>query len=596
MYIHDTCKADRSFPIRFKELKIEPNSTYVFGHEHDIENLANQSFICAFSYNIIEKYGDSFDTVVSKEVAIGMEAGTGPSITKFGNVKYVGKRKTFFLSDHYDEGKLRYKSFYKEFGIYKFHTCDDDLHLDFLEIGTSDFDVETDLSKKGMFVEPIGKYLKRLPEQIKINAAITHDKDCDTCNVFYIDDVDIQKNNLPQWLKGCNSIHKPHAFHEKFSHLVKKSEVKLLNISELFQIYKIKSLKKLKIDTEGHDTVIMKGLYEYLKTAPFSAKPHDIIFETNEHTSTEAVDETVRLMKEHGYKLFERGFDTHLKLVRTAVLSETVYALGKIHTSLQRRMEHCDFIDWNNHSQITNFMKNWKDYGCIISTTSLMKLDIDDPEFYKRTMFVVHYPSTSNDHFKERLNDKMIHKGGVSKEISKMLDVPFLPCGYDPDVFTFERFPKELKTIGFVGKYDPGSIYEDTKRSEMFKKIATSVGIEYKFITGITDPKKLYNDVDLIVCTSTAEGGPLGPIEAGAIGVPSISTPVGNMVDIESIRKYNTIEEAVDIIRGFIENPSTFQEYSEKVHKEITEKWNWNYIFKTYWDKEIKSILQTTRA
>jgi glycosyltransferase involved in cell wall biosynthesis len=241
-------------------------------------------------------------------------------------------------------------------------------------------------------------------------------------------------------------------------------------------------------------------------------------------------------------------------------------------------------------------MKNWKDYGCIISTTSLMKLDIDDPEFYKRTMFVIHYPSTSNYHFKERLNDKMIHRGGVSKEISKMFDVPFLPCGYDPDVFTFERFPKELKTIGFVGKYDPGSIYEDTKRSEMFKKIATSVGIEYKFITGITDPKKLYNDVDLIVCTSTAEGGPLGPIEAGAIGVPSISTPVGNMVDIESIRKYNTIEEAVDIIRGFIENPSTFQEYSEKVHKEITEKWNWNYIFKTYWDKEIKNILQTTRA
>jgi hypothetical protein len=86
------------------------------------------------------------------------------------------------------------------------------MYLDYIEIGTSDFDTlvqKTDL--KGISIDPMSIYLGKLPNKdnnIKLNVAISDFNG--ECDVYYISPEDIEKYNLPNWLRGCNSILQPH--------------------------------------------------------------------------------------------------------------------------------------------------------------------------------------------------------------------------------------------------------------------------------------------------------------------------------------------------------------------------------------------------
>ena len=70
----------------------------------------------------------------------------------------------------------------------------------------------------------------------------------------------------------------------------------------------------MKVDTEGHDVVILNGLYEYLTKKDKEYYPEQIQFESNEHTSFQKVTEIINLFIELGYKLVSRGYDTVLRL------------------------------------------------------------------------------------------------------------------------------------------------------------------------------------------------------------------------------------------------------------------------------------------
>ena len=85
--------------------------------------------------------------------------------------------------------------------------------LDFIEIGTSDF--ETEMEKKdekiGVSIEPVKYYLDRLPNKAnckKLNMAVSDH--VATCNVNYVSEDMIAKHNLPSWVRGCNCINSFH--------------------------------------------------------------------------------------------------------------------------------------------------------------------------------------------------------------------------------------------------------------------------------------------------------------------------------------------------------------------------------------------------
>lgn len=187
------------------------------------------------------------------------------------------------------------------------------MHLDYIEIGTSDFDTllqNTDLS--GLSIDPLRFYLDSLPDKInnqKINAAISNfDGKCD---VFYIDPSDIEKYNLPLWLRGCNSIMVPHKSaidilkERGLISIYKRESVDAMKWETLIKSKSITSIEYLKIDTEGHDCVIIEDILN----SKNSVYPKRISFEANSLTSEEHIENTIELLKKNGYVLVSRDHE-----------------------------------------------------------------------------------------------------------------------------------------------------------------------------------------------------------------------------------------------------------------------------------------------
>jgi len=190
------------------------------------------------------------------------------------------------------------------------------IDYDFIEIGTSNFDTLIQTANdetKGLSVEMLKYYLDCLPNKAnvkKLNLAVsnvnTH------VEVFYIPEDIIVKNNLPDWFKGCNRLNGYHPLHIKYNitHLCHIEKVKVITTAELFYQNQVRKVKYLKIDTEGHDCIILKNLFFYLKFLPKNYYPNRIQFETNENSSQKDVDEIINLYISIGYVLQKRGYDT----------------------------------------------------------------------------------------------------------------------------------------------------------------------------------------------------------------------------------------------------------------------------------------------
>jgi hypothetical protein len=93
---------------------------------------------------------------------------------------------------------------------------------DFIEIGTAFFDTlieKANDEQYGLSIEPITEYLDRLPDKknvTKINGAVVADEDINGLDVYYIQEEIIDRFNLGIWMKGCNSVGKPHDFHTNY--------------------------------------------------------------------------------------------------------------------------------------------------------------------------------------------------------------------------------------------------------------------------------------------------------------------------------------------------------------------------------------------
>ena len=187
------------------------------------------------------------------------------------------------------------------------------MDLDFLEIGTSDFDTliqNSDNNTVGICIEPLKIYLDKLPDRdgwIKINAALSDHNG--TIDIFYIDPKTITELGLPWWMKGCNSVNKYHPTVLKYitdnnldPNIISKTRVIVITFETLVIENNIKSVKMIKVDTEGHDCIILGNYLDYCKTHPsFLA---DIIkFESNKLTNSYEVDNIISRLTNLGYRI-----------------------------------------------------------------------------------------------------------------------------------------------------------------------------------------------------------------------------------------------------------------------------------------------------
>lgn len=189
------------------------------------------------------------------------------------------------------------------------------IDVDFIEIGTSDFDTYVENANDneiGFCIEPIKDYLDKLPNKPnvkKINCAISFDGTDGEIKIFYIPETVLKENDLPWELKGCNSIGNYHYQHtkRKLEHLVKVDIVKQISISKFLKENQIRKIKYLKTDTEGGDCYILNQLLEYLKDKSIDYYPDKIKFETNKLTAENIILETISNFIKLGYESSSTG-------------------------------------------------------------------------------------------------------------------------------------------------------------------------------------------------------------------------------------------------------------------------------------------------
>lgn len=175
--------------------------------------------------------------------------------------------------------------------------------LDIVEIGTSDFRTEAG-RKNGLFIEPVKEHFNRLPPCRKENIAISNRNG--EMTICYIPSDTIKQMNLPRWVRGCNSINNPHPtlVDMGLSKYIVCDRVKVERIASVLQRHAVTDITFLKIDTEGHDTVILN---DFLSTC--SIKPSKIQFEANVLSDQEEVRKCVNRLTSMGYSCKQVKFD-----------------------------------------------------------------------------------------------------------------------------------------------------------------------------------------------------------------------------------------------------------------------------------------------
>jgi FkbM family methyltransferase len=133
-------------------------------------------------------------------------------------------------------------------------------------------------------------------------------------DIYYIPADTIEQLRLPQWVRGSNSVNKVHpkVLRELQTRKIvnpesyfAKDTVRVTDMETLLKEQNVATFQYLKLDTEGHDCVILQSLLHACQRnrAWF---PRKILFETNFLTPKKNVDETCALFEQQGYKV-KRG-------------------------------------------------------------------------------------------------------------------------------------------------------------------------------------------------------------------------------------------------------------------------------------------------
>lgn len=172
-----------------------------------------------------------------------------------------------------------------------------------VEIGTCDF--ETLAGRvDGLFVEPVREYFDRLPATCrKENVAVSNYTG--TIDLYHIPSAVIQRHGLDTWLRGCNSVGQPHPTVMaglsrgviQDAWLV-KTTVPVVRIKDLLAKHGVTHIDLLKIDTEGHDAIILNDFFDTL-----DLRPRELFFEHNGLVPAADIQALVARLTQLGYSV-----------------------------------------------------------------------------------------------------------------------------------------------------------------------------------------------------------------------------------------------------------------------------------------------------
>lgn len=286
--------------------------------------------------------------------------------------------------------------------------------------------------------------------------------------------------------------------------------------------------------------------------------------------------------------------------MRIAIWTPLDHALGRIHQSLKTRLEAdghtVDIYNWSFREETFLLRDRLLTYDRVVGTsliTSSNLFDLTSVHVRSRLIAVAHI-GVNNAHFLEKFahvsaSTPIAAVGAVSLDAVEFFapqvsqPLVYLPCGIDPCEFSVRPAPRVIRRLGFVGNMDGGTEYKQVKRPEWMVDICRLSGCE--LVPNLNQPTDaaLYDHIDMLVCTSVVEGGPLGILEAAACGVPVISTRVGNVARLEHIRFFSSPQEAAALILSLNTSPDALATYTAAVTSEVRQRFNWDVLYSMYW-------------
>jgi hypothetical protein len=245
---------------------------------------------------------------------------------------------------------------------------------DFIEIGTCDFNTEiqnADNITTGVSIEPVKYYLDKLPfkEYIKkINVAISDSNGI--CDIFFMSKEDITKYKFPEYISGCNSID---SYNRTVLDLINKKKldpqkvikscsVPKKTLMTLISDLSITGVYYLKIDTEGHDCIILKQFMN--EVTDNSILPHKILFKSNTLTSNKDILKIINVYKEKGYDLISSDSTTLLQLNLNKLNNKTKFTGGIINYYIPTYPLNYDITKLPHKNTLESAMEYCKKYNC----------------------------------------------------------------------------------------------------------------------------------------------------------------------------------------------------------------------------------------
>jgi len=137
------------------------------------------------------------------------------------------------------------------------------------------------------FAVQLPNYILKVQRCKKLQYAISNENG--TCHIFYVSPEVIDRFGFPDWFRGCNSINKPHptvvrVIEErklKPHHYISSYIVKKKTLFTLLEEEGIRQMFMLKIDTEGHDCIILDKYIDDISGNSNGRLPYLLYFETN---------------------------------------------------------------------------------------------------------------------------------------------------------------------------------------------------------------------------------------------------------------------------------------------------------------------------
>jgi len=176
---------------------------------------------------------------------------------------------------------------------------------------------------------------------------------------------------------------------------------------------------------------------------------------------------------------------------------------------------------------------------------------------------------------------------------SKYPDSRFFLCrnGVDTDIFKPVERPENRFVIGWAG--NPA---QSVKRYYMLSKLDFPLKVKKNWGGGFFHKNRsrkemvdFYGSIDTYVCTSITEGMPQPILEAGASGLPIVSTPAGGIddfVDKEWLVPINppetTIKEINLKLKMLEQNPKLRVKVGQQNLYKALNEWNWKNRVKEY--------------